>query len=94
MILLLLPANRIFSPKKGLPMNRDGARNVERQKRSKTPVEEIPDGVSKEGPNGKCFRRYAILAELELRFLFNPAAINPFIAAIAISRADNSIKNY
>jgi hypothetical protein len=92
MISPLLQANRNFSPLRGLPMNRAGVRNAERQRRSRTPVEETLDGVSKEGPNAKCIRRYAILAELKLRFLFNPPAINPFIAAIALNRAGNSIK--
>jgi hypothetical protein len=75
-------------------MNRDGVRNVERQKRNKTPVEEIPDGVSKEDPNERCIRRYAILAEPKQWFLSNHPAINPFIAATAINREDNSIKKF
>jgi hypothetical protein len=94
MISPLLSANKNFSPKKGLPMNPDGVRHAERQKRTKTPVEEVTAAAAAvtSNPSAKCIRRYAILAELTLRFLFNPVAINRFIAVIAISRKDNSIK--
>lgn len=93
MISPLLPVNRNFSPRRVFPMNPDDARPVERQKRNKIPVEETSDGVPMEDPNGKCIRRYAILAEPIPRFPFNPPATNPFIAAIAINHGDSNIKH-
>lgn len=94
MISPLPPASRNFSPPKGLRMNPDDARPADQQKRNKTPVEETSDAVdSKEGPNAKCIRRFAILAEPKPRFHFNPLVINPFIVAIAINQEDKVIKN-
>jgi hypothetical protein len=96
MILLLLSVNRSFSPTKDFQMNPDAVRNVERREKSKTPAEEIRDGVvTKEGPpNERCSLRFAILVAPIQWFLSNHPATNPFIAAIAINRKDNSINHY
>ena len=74
-------------------MNRDVVRNVERPEKNKMPVEEIRDGVTKEGPNGRCILRCATLAEPAQWFLSNHPVTNPSIAAIATNQKDNSIKS-
>lgn len=75
-------------------MNRDVARSAERPEKNKTPVEEIRDDLTKEGPpNGRCILRFATLAEPVQWFLSNHPVINPFIAAIATNPKDNSIKS-
>jgi hypothetical protein len=84
--------NRNFSPRRGLPMNPDGVRHADRLKRTKIPAETVTTAVSKDDPSVKCIRRSAILAEPTRWFPFNQVAINPFIAEIAISQEDNSIK--
>lgn len=86
--------NRNFLLKRDLPMNPDGVRHVEQLKRIKTLVETATAAVvfKADEPNAKCTRRYVTLVEPTQRFLFNPVAINPFIAGIVISRAANSTK--
>lgn len=86
--------NRNFSPRRGLPMNPDGVRHAERLKRIKIPAETATIAVSKDDPSVKCIRRSAILAEPTRWFPFNPVAINPCTAGIAINLDDNSIKKY
>ena len=93
MISHLPSANRNFSPTKDLPMNRAVVPNAGRQEKNAIPVEEIPDGVPKEDPNGKCIPQCAILVEPIPWFLSGHPKTNPFIAAIAISRED-SIKKF
>lgn len=84
------PMNRNFLRPKGLPMSRADARVAVPPKRNNPAGAVITTAVTRTGASANCTRRYAIPAELRLRFHFNPAVINRFIAVIASNPSDNT----
>jgi hypothetical protein len=90
-ILYSLLQNKTFMQKKDLPMNQGVVRRVVLLRSNNQveiggvgPIEEAADMVVL---NEKCFPQLAQLAEIKLKFLFNPRVKSPYIAETASNLA-------
>lgn len=87
----LLKTSRLFTKKRAMKMNPNGAPNAEPQKRHSKEETTVEDSVATR--SAKCTTLYAHNAVSRLRFRLGPTATGRFIAGIAISQEADKNKH-